>query len=121
MANEDDVFAISLREHVNSISGESAGEMRFRIDSGLNGATGIWFAEPGESCVEVPIAIATRSHSGRGANMTSPMRSLTALGGKVWLDSVDPEEVVRNKNWGATGAASNPIIVANLIKTGKFD
>jgi transaldolase len=46
---------------------------------------------------------------------------LIALGTKVWLDSVDPVEVARNRAWGVTGATSNPIIVADLIKSGRFD
>src|SRR5262249_21449710 len=33
----------------------------------------------------------------------------------------DPDEVQRNRAWGASGATSNPIIVADLIKTGRFD
>src|SRR5262249_11558764 len=39
----------------------------------------------------------------------------------LWLDSVDPDEVARNRAFGATGATSNPIIVSDLIKTGRFD
>jgi len=39
----------------------------------------------------------------------------------LWLDSIDPQEVAANREWGATGATSNPIIVADLIKTGRFD
>ncbi len=53
--------------------------------------------------------------------MTTPLQSLIASGTKLWLDSVDPDEVVRNRAWGATGATSNPIIIADLIKTGRFD
>ncbi len=53
--------------------------------------------------------------------MTTPLQSLIASGTKVWLDSVDPEELKKNRAWGATGATSNPIIVADLIKTGHFD
>lgn len=53
--------------------------------------------------------------------MTTPLQSLIATGTKVWLDSIDPDEVARNRAWGATGATSNPIIVADLIKTGRFD
>jgi transaldolase len=34
---------------------------------------------------------------------------------------VDPDEITRNRAWGATGATSNPIIVGDLIKTGRFD
>jgi transaldolase len=54
-------------------------------------------------------------------SMTTPLQSLVACGTKLWLDSVDPDEVKRNRAWGATGATSNPIIVADLIKTGRFD
>jgi transaldolase len=39
----------------------------------------------------------------------------------LWLDSVDPDEIARNRAWGATGATSNPIIVADIIKTGRYD
>jgi transaldolase len=53
--------------------------------------------------------------------MTTPLQQLVALGTKLWLDSVDPDEVVRNRAWGASGATSNPIIVADIIKTGRFD
>src|SRR5262245_50782619 len=53
--------------------------------------------------------------------MTTPLQSLVACGTKLWLDSVDPDEVQRNRAFGATGATSNPIIVADLIKTGRFD
>jgi transaldolase len=52
--------------------------------------------------------------------MTS-LESLVASGTKVWLDSIDPDEVRTNLALGATGATSNPIIVADLIKTGRFD
>ncbi|OYV89439.1 MAG: transaldolase, partial [Planctomycetia bacterium 21-64-5] len=53
--------------------------------------------------------------------MTSPLRSLIASGTKLWLDSIDPDLVVENRSWGASGATSNPIIIADLIKTGRFD
>jgi transaldolase len=53
--------------------------------------------------------------------MSSPLRSLIACGTKIWLDSIDPELVAKNRAMGATGATSNPIIVADLIKTGRFD
>src|SRR5947208_1051827 len=53
--------------------------------------------------------------------MSDALQSLIACGTKLWLDSVDPHEVVRNRAWGATGATSNPIIVSDLIKTGQFD
>lgn len=53
--------------------------------------------------------------------MTSPLRSLIASGTRLWLDSIDPDLVATNRELGATGATSNPIIVADLIKTGRFD
>src|SRR2546422_1100826 len=53
--------------------------------------------------------------------MTSPLRSLIACGTKLWLDSIDPDLVARNRALGATGATSNPIIIGDLIKTGRFD
>jgi transaldolase len=53
--------------------------------------------------------------------MASPLRSLIACGTKLWLDSVDPDLVVKNRALGATGATSNPIIIGALIKTGRFD
>jgi transaldolase len=51
----------------------------------------------------------------------NPLQSLVACGTKLWLDSVDPDEVARNRAWGATGATSNPIIISDLIETGRFD
>jgi transaldolase len=53
--------------------------------------------------------------------MTSPLRSLIASGTKLWLDSIDPDLVAKNRALGATGATSNPIIISNLIETGRFD
>jgi transaldolase len=53
--------------------------------------------------------------------MTSPLRSLINSGTKIWLDSIDPELTAKNRALGATGATSNPIIIADLIKTGRFD
>src|SRR5438445_9023061 len=53
--------------------------------------------------------------------MTSPLRSLIASGTKLWLDSIDPDLVKSNRALGTTGATSNPIIIADLIKTGRFD
>jgi len=53
--------------------------------------------------------------------MSSPLQSLVASGTKLWLDSIDPDLVVRNRALGATGATSNPIIIADLLKTGRFD
>ncbi|HEX5271098.1 MAG TPA: transaldolase family protein, partial [Gemmataceae bacterium] len=51
----------------------------------------------------------------------TPLQSLIASGTKLWLDSIDPAEVARNRALGATGATSNPIIVADIIKTGQCD
>lgn len=53
--------------------------------------------------------------------MPTPLESIIAAGTKVWLDSIDPELVRENRKLGATGATSNPIIVSDLIKSGRFD
>jgi transaldolase len=53
--------------------------------------------------------------------MKTPIESLIDSGTKVWLDSIDPDLVVQNRKFGATGATSNPIIVSDLLKTGRFD
>jgi transaldolase len=53
--------------------------------------------------------------------MSSPLKTLIQSGTKLWLDSIDPELVRQNRELGATGATSNPIIIADLIKTGRFD
>jgi transaldolase len=53
--------------------------------------------------------------------MTSPLKSLIACGTKLWLDSVDPDLITKNRQMGATGATSNPIIISDLVKTGRFD
>ena len=53
--------------------------------------------------------------------MTSPLESLIATGTKLWLDSVDPDLVAQFQALGATGATSNPIIISDLIETGRFD
>ena len=49
------------------------------------------------------------------------IQSLVASGTKVWLDSIDPDLVKSNKAQGASGATSNPIIISDLIATGRFD
>jgi transaldolase len=51
----------------------------------------------------------------------TPLQSLVDSGTKLWLDSVDPDEIARNRALGATGATSNPIIISDLLKTGRFD
>ncbi|MGE0610327.1 MAG: transaldolase family protein [Pirellulales bacterium] len=53
--------------------------------------------------------------------MPSALKSLIACGTKLWLDSIDPDLVQSNRALGATGATSNPIIVTDLIQTGRFD
>jgi len=49
------------------------------------------------------------------------LTSLIGTGTKLWLDSIDPELVAKNRALGATGATSNPIIIADILKTGRFD
>src|SRR5437868_2600185 len=51
----------------------------------------------------------------------TPLESLIACGTKLWLDSIDPELVRLNRSLGASGATSNPVIVSDLINTGRFD
>lgn len=53
--------------------------------------------------------------------MSSPLQSLIATGTKLWLDSIDPDLVLSNHALGASGATSNPIIVSDLLKSGRFD
>jgi transaldolase len=53
--------------------------------------------------------------------MTTPLQSLIATGTKLWLDSVDPDLVRSNRELGATGATSNPIIISDLVKSGRYD
>ena len=53
--------------------------------------------------------------------MSASIKSLINAGTKLWLDSIDPDLVKENFAMGVTGATSNPIIVANLIKSGRFD
>lgn len=53
--------------------------------------------------------------------MPSPLRSIIDAGTKLWLDSVDPDLVESSRQLGVTGATSNPIIIRDLIKTGRFD
>lgn len=53
--------------------------------------------------------------------MSASLKSIIAAGTKLWLDSIDPDLVRENRAFGATGATSNPVIVSDLIKTGRFD
>ena len=49
------------------------------------------------------------------------LQSLISTGTKLWLDSIEPELVRKNRAMGATGATSNPIIISDIIKGGRFD
>ena len=49
------------------------------------------------------------------------LESLIATGTKVWLDGVEPNEIAKNRDWGITGATSNPTIVSKIIGHGHFD
>src|SRR5262245_20207418 len=49
------------------------------------------------------------------------LSSLMAIGTKIWLDGVEPENIATNKAWGITGATSNPAIVSKIIGRGHFD
>ena len=53
--------------------------------------------------------------------MSQPLKSLMNTGTKLWLDSIDPVLVEENRRLGISGATSNPIIVANLLRSGRFD
>jgi transaldolase len=53
--------------------------------------------------------------------MSQAIQSLIATGTNLYLDSIDPDLVKQNLAWGAVGATSNPIIVAGLIESGRFD
>ena len=49
------------------------------------------------------------------------LKSLISVGTKLWLDSVDPELIEQSRALGATGATSNPIIISDLLKSGRYD
>jgi transaldolase len=49
------------------------------------------------------------------------LKSLIATGTKLWLDSIDPELVRKNRALGASGATSNPIIISDILKNGSQD
>jgi transaldolase len=53
--------------------------------------------------------------------MSDSIQSLLATGTKLWLDSIDPDLVRSNRKMGATGATSNPIIISDLLASGRFD
>jgi hypothetical protein len=49
------------------------------------------------------------------------LKSLIATGTKVWSDSVDPAVIKTARQRGLSGATSNPIIIAGILKGGGFD
>jgi transaldolase len=53
--------------------------------------------------------------------MPHPLQSIIEAGSKLWLDSVDPKGLARFRELGLTGATSNPVIIADLVKSGQFD
>ena len=53
--------------------------------------------------------------------MSQSIQSLIESGTKLWLDSIDPDLVEKSRKMGATGATSNPIIIANILSSGAFD
>lgn len=53
--------------------------------------------------------------------MATPLQSIVEAGTRLWLDSIDPDLVYKYHALGATGATSNPIIVTDLIRSGRFD
>lgn len=53
--------------------------------------------------------------------MSSSLQSLVKSGTKLWLDSIDPQLIVDCLRYGSTGATSNPIIISDLLKSGRFD
>src|SRR5262245_52288979 len=54
-------------------------------------------------------------------NRDMSLKTLTAAGTKVWSDSVDPDVIKAAPGKGITGATSNPIIIADILKGGGFD
>lgn len=53
--------------------------------------------------------------------MTNAIQSLIDCGTKLYLDSVDPDLVRQNIEWGAVGATSNPVIISGLLAGGRYD
>src|SRR5580698_8269570 len=49
------------------------------------------------------------------------LKSLIATGTKLWMDSIEPELVKKNRALGASGATSNPIIISDILKSGSQD
>ncbi|MGN6135338.1 MAG: transaldolase family protein [Aureliella sp.] len=53
--------------------------------------------------------------------MNASIQSLIDCGTKLYLDSVDPDLVRQNIQWGAVGATSNPVIISGLLASGRYD
>jgi transaldolase len=53
--------------------------------------------------------------------MANSISSLITSGSKVWIDGVYPDKLEMNRSWGITGATSNPIIISEILETGKLD
>lgn len=53
--------------------------------------------------------------------MNPSIQSLIDCGTKLYLDSVDPDLVKQNIQWGAVGATSNPVIIGGLLAGGRYD
>ena len=49
------------------------------------------------------------------------IKQLASTGTKIWSDSVDPKIIATAAARGITGATSNPIIIADIIKEGGLD
>src|SRR5436190_10454554 len=49
------------------------------------------------------------------------LKALVATGTKVWSDSIDPDVIKTARSKGISGATSNPIIIADILKKGGFD
>ena len=49
------------------------------------------------------------------------IKQLASIGTKVWSDSVEPKIIAAAVQRGMTGATSNPIIIADIIKEGGLD
>ncbi len=52
--------------------------------------------------------------------MESPFAALLETGTRLWLDSVDPALVPQHRDWGFTGATSNPVIIAGIVQSGAY-
>src|SRR5580704_9395716 len=65
-----------------------------------------------------PLLVSENVYQFSGVYQVKPIESLIAAGSKVWIDSIDPQLMQRDRALGITGATSNPIIVSDLIQSG---